>query len=187
MVALKLHRTPCNGYQFTSMLLNVSVLLLNLQTSFSVLQLATPTGTATASTTAPSSAPFQSQLWAPPNSRRHSYPSAHSTSFSDSKQLQLPEILARSSSTSHYNSIKGLVESRRQRPVAIPSSSHQSLASLKPVPRKLPKMPHPPPPPRPRFPLSKHPPPLPSGMGLPPHLLRYITEIWQKQLGSSNK
>ena len=165
------------------------VLLLNLWTSFSILQLASPTGTTPASTTTPSSAPFQSQLWAPPNSRRHSYPSAHSTLFSDSKQLQLPEISALSSSTSHYKSIKGLVESQRRRPVAIPSSSHQPLASLKPVSRKLPKMPHPPPPPppRPRFPLSKHPPPLPSGIGLPPHLLRYITEIWQKQLGSSNQ
>ena len=127
----------------------ILVLLLNLQTSFSILQLATPTGTAPASATTPSSAPFQSQLWTPPNSRRHSYPSAHSTLFSDSKQLQLPEILALSSSISHYKSIKGLVQSQRQRPVATPSSSHQSLESFKPVPRKLPKRPHPPPPPPP--------------------------------------
>ena len=180
MQCLPIHFLFCNVALMW--LVYLYVLLLNLQTSFSILQLATPTRTTPVSTTTPSSAPFQSQLWAPPNSRRHTPLHTYSTLSSDSKQLQLPEISALSSSTSHYNSIKDLVESQWRRPVAIPSSSHQSLASLKPVPRKLPHPPPPPPPPHPRFPLSKHPPPLPSGMGLPPYLLRYILKFGRNSL-----
>ena len=120
------------------------MLLLNLQTSFSILQLATPTGTTPVSTTTPSSAPFQSQLWAPPNLVDTPTPLhiAHCSLIPSNSSYQ-----ALSSSTSQNNSIKRLVESQRRKPIAILSSSHQSLASHKPVPRKLPKMPHPPPPP----------------------------------------
>ena len=130
-----------------------------------------------------SSAPPQ-HLWAPPvDSRRRSHSS--STVLSTNSQQLLPAISGVGNSLLHYKKIKGLVESQRHIPNAqLPSSS---FASFKPTSRKLPKLPtlpSPIPPPHSRTPTTGNP-PLPSGMGLPPHLLRYITEIWQKQLRTS--
>lgn len=110
----------------------------------------------------------QSLLWQPRGSQRQN------ALLASSKRL-LPEIGFEErggsshlsySSMMHYKRANGLVESKellsgaRPRQGRVPRPARTLACLQSPIP----------------------PPPLPTGMGLPPQLMKYITEVWRKHV-----